>query len=126
MKRNRVILDAMGGDNAPFEILKGAVLAAKESPTLQVILAGDRDAIRDSLDQLDISGLNFEVVHASEVITMKDIPKLAVEEKVDSSINVACKMLSDGEGDALVSAGNTGATIISCSKYLPNSFLPIW
>jgi glycerol-3-phosphate acyltransferase PlsX len=50
---------------------------------------------------------------------MKDIPKIAVNEKPDASINVACRILSEGEGDALVSAGNTGATIISCSKYLP-------
>jgi glycerol-3-phosphate acyltransferase PlsX len=109
----------MAGDNAPHEIIKGAVLACKESPTLQVLLVGEREIIKNNLEQFDITGLNFEIIHASDSITMKDIPKIAVNEKPDASINVACRILSEGEGDALVSAGNTGATIISCSKYLP-------
>ena len=115
----KIGIDAMGGDNAPYEIIKGAVLACKESPTLQVILVGDRDIIANHLKEFDITGLNFEIIHASEAITMKDIPKIAVDEKPDASINVACQTLAGGEGDALVSAGNTGATIIACSKYLP-------
>jgi len=119
MKRNRIILDAMGGDNAPHEIIKGAVLACKESPSLQVTLVGEREIIKNNLEQFDISGLNFEIIHASDAITMKDIPKIAVNEKPDASINVCCRILAESQGDALVSAGNTGATIISCSKYLP-------
>ncbi len=119
MNKNRIILDAMGGDNAPHEILQGAVLASKESSSLQVLLVGNRDRISDYLKQFDLSGLNFEIYPASQVITMNDSPKSAVEEKEDASINVACRKLSEGEGDALVSAGNTGATIISCAKYLP-------
>jgi glycerol-3-phosphate acyltransferase PlsX len=118
MKRNRIILDAMGGDNAPHEIIKGAVWACKESPTLQVILVGDTDQIRENLKEFDIEGLNFEVIHASEIITMKDSPKIAVDEKEDASINVACRLLANDEGNALVSAGNTGATILSCAKHL--------
>lgn len=119
MKRNRIILDAMGGDNAPHEILKGAVLASKESPTLQVMLVGNNEAIKNNLQEFDLTGINFEIFHASEVITMKDPPKLAVDEKNDASINVACHLLAQDEGNALVSAGNTGATIISCAKHLP-------
>ena len=119
MKRNRVILDAMGGDNAPQEIIRGAVWASRESQTLQVLLVGDRDQIEKELNRMDISGINFETYQASEVITMKDTPRVAVEEKPDASINVACKILADGEGAALVSAGNTGATIIACAKHLP-------
>ncbi|UCF64204.1 MAG: phosphate acyltransferase PlsX [bacterium] len=119
MKKNRIILDAMGGDNAPHEIIKGAISASKESPTLQILLVGDRDQIKAELDKLDITGLNFEIFHASDVITMKDAPKFAVDEKPDSSINVACRVLAEGDGSALVSAGNTGATIISCAKHLP-------
>lgn len=109
----------MGGDNAPHEILKGAVLASRESPTLQVLLVGDHDNISEHLKTFDLSGLNFEIFPASQIITMQDSPKDAVEEKTDASINVACKILRDEEGDALVSAGNTGATIISCAKHLP-------
>ncbi|MEJ2052009.1 MAG: phosphate--acyl-ACP acyltransferase, partial [Calditrichota bacterium] len=119
MKRNRIILDAMGGDNAPQEIIKGAVWASKESPSLQVILVGDTDKVRDNFKELDLQGLNFEIVHASESISMKDAPKIAVEEKNDASINVACRLLANDEGNALVSAGNTGATILSCARYLP-------
>ncbi len=119
MKRNRVILDAMGGDHAPQEIVKGAVLAAKESPTLQIVLVGDRERIKKELEPLNISGLNFEIIHASQVITMKDAPKQAVEEKTDASVNVACGLLADGEGEAMVSAGNTGATILACAGILP-------
>ncbi len=119
MKRNRIILDAMGGDNAPYEIVKGAVFASKESPTLQVLLVGNEEHIKKHLNQFDMSGLTFEIFPASEIIDMKDSPKTAVEEKTDASINVACRLLAEGEGDALVSAGNTGATILSCAKFLP-------
>ncbi len=119
MRRNRVILDAMGGDNAPYEIIKGAVIASKESPTLQTILVGETARIKENLAKFDLSGLNFEIVQASQVIDMKDTPKIAVDEKDDASINVACRMLADNEADAMVSAGNTGATIISAAKHLP-------
>jgi glycerol-3-phosphate acyltransferase PlsX len=119
MKMNRIILDAMGGDNAPQEIVKGAVLACKESSTLQVICIGNRKDVKEHLKNYDITGLNFDIIHASEVITMDDPPKIAVEQKTNASINVACQMLANNEGSALVSAGNTGATIISSAKYLP-------
>jgi glycerol-3-phosphate acyltransferase PlsX len=118
MKRNRLILDAMGGDNAPYEVIKGAVLACKESPNLQVILVGNDEEIQENLQEYDRVGLNFEIYHAPEVISMKDTAKVAVEEKPAASINIACSLLAAGEGDALVSAGNTGATIISCAKHL--------
>ncbi len=118
MKKNRIILDVMGGDNAPYEIIKGAVLACKENPILQVLFVGKEVDVKTHLDEFDITGLNFEIHHAEEVISMKDSAKAAVEEKKEASINIACNLLADGEGDALVSAGNTGATIISCAKYL--------
>ncbi len=118
MKRNRVILDAMGGDYAPAETVKGAILACKESRALQVILVGNPDKIKNEMKHLDIKGLSFEIVPASEVIKMEDLPREAVEEKPDASIHVACRLLSEGEGLALVSAGNTGATVLSCAKHL--------
>ncbi len=118
MKKNRIILDVMGGDNAPYEIIKGAVLACKENPILQVLFVGKEVDVKTHLDEFDITGLNFEIHHAEEAISMKDSAKAAVEEKKEASINIACNLLADGEGDALVSAGNTGATIISCAKYL--------
>ncbi|MFZ0389543.1 MAG: phosphate acyltransferase PlsX [Calditrichia bacterium] len=118
MKKNRIIIDAMGGDHAPKAIVEGAVLAAKASNSLQPVLVGDQEKVKTALQQFDITGLNFEVVPATEVIGMEESPKSAVAEKPDASINVACRMLEENEGDALVSAGNTGATIISCSKNL--------
>jgi hypothetical protein len=83
----RIAVDAMGGDNAPYEIIKGAVLAGKESPSLQLLLVGQEDQIKENLKRLEITGLNFEIFPASEIITMKDPPKVAVEEKTDASIN---------------------------------------
>ncbi|GAB4373970.1 MAG: phosphate acyltransferase PlsX [Calditrichia bacterium] len=119
MRRNRIILDAMGGDYAPEEILKGAVMACKESPTMQLILVGDESRIQKNLKSFDIKGLNFEIVRAADVITMKDSPKVAVESKPEASINVACRLLADNQGSALVSAGNTGATVLACARHLP-------
>ena len=118
MNRNRIIVDAMGGDNAPEEILKGAVFACKESSTLQVVFVGDEERIKKQLKKLDIKGLNFEIVDAGDVITMEDSPKTAVEAKPDASINVATRLLAEEKGSALVSAGNTGATVLSCAKNL--------
>jgi glycerol-3-phosphate acyltransferase PlsX len=119
MKRNRVILDAMGGDNAPTETIKGAIQACKDSPTLQVILVGERDIIGEEIKKYQIDHLNFEIIHASEVISMKEAPKVAIVQKPDASINVACQSLANGEGEAMISAGNTGATVMGCSRHLP-------
>jgi glycerol-3-phosphate acyltransferase PlsX len=118
MDRKRLILDAMGGDFAPSEILKGAVMAAKESQKLDIILVGEPKIIKKELKHLDIKGLSFEIVPASEVITMEDSPKAAIDTKEDASINVACRLLADQGGEALGSAGNTGATILACAKHL--------
>jgi glycerol-3-phosphate acyltransferase PlsX len=62
--------------------------------------------------------LSFEIVPAQDVINMEDTPKIAIEEKPEASINVACKLLANNEGESLVSAGNTGATVLSCAKHL--------
>ncbi|GAB4332337.1 MAG: phosphate acyltransferase PlsX [Calditrichia bacterium] len=118
MKRNRIIVDAMGGDKAPEEILKGAVLAAKESPDLQLILVGDQEQIKPILKKLDISKLSFEIIHTPEFIKMDDSPKDGLESKPNASISIACQKLAAGEADALVSAGNTGGTVLSCARHL--------
>ena len=104
----KIILDVMGGDNAPEETVKGACLAAREFPHTYV-LVGNREEIQRvaTENQLDISG--FEIVHTETVITMEDDPLCVNRAKKDSSMAVALKMLADGEGDAMVSTGNTGA-----------------
>ena len=107
----KIIVDAMGGDNAPLEIVKGALRAARELH-VELLLVGKEEAIREILDregQSDLSGI--EIVDARDVITMEDDPSTATRRKKDSSMSVALNLLRDGRGDALVSAGSTGALL---------------
>ena len=119
MKLNKIIIDAMGGDHAPEETVKGAAWACHESPTIHCTLVGDEAKIKSLIETEKVTSERYSIVHASDVIAMKDNPKEAVEEKEGASINVAARLIRDHRGDALVSAGNTGATILSSSKYLP-------
>ncbi len=116
---NKIVVDAMGGDYAPDEIIAGAVDACKIEPDIHLILVGDRGKILPLLDPKDIHSDRWEIVHTTDYIKMDDKPKESIDEKENASINMACKLIRDRKGDALVSAGNTGATIISCSKYVP-------
>ena len=108
----KIIVDAMGGDNAPDEIIKGALLAISDKKT-DVVLVGDGEAILRAFERLDIKALprGVEISNASEVIGMDDDPSTAVRVKKDSSLTVALNLLRDGNGDACVSAGNTGALL---------------
>lgn len=113
----KIAIDAMGGDNAPEEIIKGVVQALRDEPELSVVLVGDEEAIRKEL-AINNYDKELEIIHTSEFITMDDSPKKALESKPKASIIVALKLLNDGKADALVSAGNTGATILACAKNL--------
>lgn len=106
----RIIIDVMSGDNAPTEIVKGAVLAA-QSYKADFTLVGDEDVIYRVCAEngLDLTGLRVEIEHTDSVITMEDQPLCVVREKSDSSMAVGLKMLAEGKGDAFISAGNTGA-----------------
>lgn len=107
----RIILDAMGGDHAPLSNLKGAAMATKELG-LEIILLGDGTVIKDHLKELgEANNENITVVHCSEVIQMEDQPVKAIRTKKDSSIVKGFTMLKNGEGDAFVSAGSTGALL---------------
>jgi glycerol-3-phosphate acyltransferase PlsX len=106
----KIIIDAMGGDNAPFEIVKGAVEASRELG-VDVVLTGDEDKINSILKSQNADMSKFEIVHASEVITNNESPTLAIRRKKDSSIVVGLKMLKEGKGDAFISAGSTGAVL---------------
>jgi glycerol-3-phosphate acyltransferase PlsX len=106
----RVAVDAMGGDNAPGVEVEGAVAAAREYG-VSVTLVGDSDRLRLELAKHDCSGLNISVTHASEVVDMHDSASDAVRKKKDSSIRVAFDLVRNGEADAVVSAGNSGATM---------------
>ena len=105
----RILIDAMGGDNAPGAIVQGAVTAAGEFGT-EVVLVGREAEVRECLDRCG-SGKRVSVVHADEVITMEDDPSTATRRKKNSSMSLALQMLHQGEGDACVSAGSTGALL---------------
>ena len=104
----RIIVDAMGGDNAPKEIIKG-VLSAASKTNDNFILVGNKSEILRYIENNSMFSDRIEIVSAEQVITMEDDPLTAIQKKKDSSMVVALKLLADGKGDALVSAGNTGA-----------------
>ena len=107
----KILLDAMGGDNAPAAVVKGAVRAARQLQ-VQIALVGREDEIRSCLAACDAAGeANIDIVPASEIITMEDDPSTACRVKSDSSMSVALTMLRNGQGDAVVSAGSTGALL---------------
>lgn len=119
MKYNTIVVDAMGGDHAPAEIIKGAALACRESDTLKYIFVGDVDKMLPLIEKEHRLENRYEIVHTTDVITMEESPKKAVEEKPDATINIAARLIRDGKGDALVSAGSTGATVMACSQTIP-------
>ena len=108
----RVALDAMGGDNAPAEIVKGAVEALKASTDLKVILVGQEEAVQQELSKYQYDDSRMEVVNATEIIEMAEPPVQAIRSKKDSSIVVAMKLVKNGEADAFVGAGSTGAVLV--------------
>ena len=105
----RIIIDAMGGDNAPVEIVKGTLAAAAKRPDVEMVLVGREEAVRAAMGQQ--TPANVTVVNATEVIEICDDPATAFKKKKDSSITVGLNMLKNGEGDAFVSAGSTGALL---------------
>ena len=107
-----VALDAMGGDYAPAETVKGAVEAVAEHPEIKVILVGKESEIVSELEQYTYAKDNIEIVNASEVIGMGEVPTKAVREKKDSSLVVAMKLVNEEKADAVVSAGSTGAILV--------------
>lgn len=107
-----VAVDAMGGDNAPVEIVKGAIEAIQESKDLKVFLVGREEVIKEELKKYTYNLEQLEVVHAQEVIETAEPPVMAIRRKKDSSIVKAMYMVKDGTCDAFVSAGSTGAILV--------------
>lgn len=108
----KIAVDAMGGDNAPAEIVKGTVDAVLASDKIKVFLVGQKEAVDAELAKYKYPAEQIEVVHASEVIEMAEPPVMAIRRKKDSSIVVAMKMVKEGVCDAYVSAGSTGANLV--------------
>ena len=103
----RIAVDAMGGDFAPAEIVKGAVQASQEFEA-EILLVGDPNQLNSELSKYKEKG-KVPVISASEVIGMDEHPAKAVKGKKDASINVAVSLVKEGKADAIISAGNTGA-----------------
>jgi len=107
-----VAVDAMGGDNAPAEIVKGAVEAVKEDKRVRVFLVGREPAVREELKKYEYPAEQLELVHAEDVIDTGEPPVMAIRKKKDSSIVKAMYLVKEGKCDAFVSAGSTGAVLV--------------
>jgi phosphate acyltransferase len=111
LERPRVAVDAMGGDHAPEEVVRGAVDWARLHSDVEVILVGDEARITAFIDEP--LPAHVRIVQASQLVEMGEAPAVAVRRKRDASINVAMRLVRDGEADAVVTAGHTGAGVAS-------------
>ena len=111
----KIIVDVMGGDNAPKELVKGVYASSLENPEVKYILVGDKTKIERVAEECEIDLSGFTIEHTSEVITMEDDPLCVTRSKSESSMSVGLRLLADGFGDAFVSAGNTGALFTGAS-----------
>lgn len=107
-----IAFDAMGGDYAPAETVKGAVEAVHDYPEIKVILVGKEELIKEQLSRYSYREDAIDIVNAPEVIDMGDVPTKAIREKKDSSLVVAMRLVKEGNADAVVSAGSTGAILV--------------
>lgn len=115
----RIVVDAMGGDYAPGEIVAGCVDAARDIPGIDaLILVGDKAAIEAELSKVPRRPPSIRVVHASEVIEMDESPAVAIRRKSNSSVRLATELVKSGEADAIFSAGNTGAMVVAATLLL--------
>jgi glycerol-3-phosphate acyltransferase PlsX len=108
----KIAVDAMGGDNAPGEIVAGAVDAVLAKPGIEVILVGQEQAVKQELSKYTYKKEQIQVVNASEVILTEEPPVNAIRKKKDSSIVVGMNLVKSGEADAFVSAGSSGAILV--------------
>ena len=111
-ERTKVVLDAMGGDHSPGEMVLGAVNAVKEKDNLFVYIVGPADRIQAELDKYEYPKDQIEVVQAADEITCHDAPVQAIRGKKDSSMVVGLRMVREGKADGFVSAGNSGAVLV--------------
>ncbi|MCH5349729.1 MAG: phosphate acyltransferase PlsX [Oscillospiraceae bacterium] len=110
----KIIVDAFGGDNAPLEVIKGAAEAVSKLG-VEVVLSGNEKIIKDTAEKNGISLDKISIIHTESVIDIHDEPTMVIKEKSDCSMAVGLKALSDGQGDAFVSAGSTGALVVGAT-----------
>ncbi len=113
----KIVVDAMGSDSHPQPDVEGAVWAAREHD-VEIVLVGKQNIVEPELAKHDLSGLDISLVHASDVIEMKEHPAAAAKSKKDSSMVVGMRMLKKGEVDAFVSMGNSGGVLAVALLYL--------
>lgn len=115
----RIAVDAMGGDNAPHELVAGALQAARDVPGIDTIyLVGDEQRIREALPRGAALPDRIELMHCTETVGMDEAPAVAIRRKKDSSIARAVELVKDGKADAVFSAGNTGAAVAATTLKL--------
>jgi phosphate acyltransferase len=112
----RIVVDAMGGDAAPAEVVAGCAQASLLRQDLEIILVGDQERLRSLLGQHEHARDRMVLHHTGQMVTMDEKPQEALAQKPDASIAVAARLVADGQGDALVSAGNTGASVLACAR----------
>ena len=115
----KIIVDAFGGDNAPLEIIKGCAEAVQEHG-VDILLTGSESAIRECAEKNGISMNKIEIEDCSEVLTMHDAADSVLKAKKDSSMAVGLRLLSEGKGDAFISAGNSGALCVGATLGVKN------
>jgi phosphate acyltransferase len=113
----RIALDAMGGDHAPDEIVKGAILAAAEYP-VHILLVGKQEVLTEKLKAFGGASPHIEIVDAREVVEMEDAALSPIRKKRNSSIRVCANLVKEGRADAMLSAGHTGAAMTSAYMVL--------
>ncbi|MDD4202902.1 MAG: phosphate acyltransferase PlsX [Candidatus Omnitrophica bacterium] len=116
-KNIRIVIDAMGGDHAPKEIIEGVVLASKEFD-YHLILVGDEVKMNEFLKASDYDHEKISLVHAPESVDMDEAAAVSVRKKKKSSIAVGLKLIEEKQGDVFISAGNTGAVVAASTLYL--------
>ena len=110
----KIIVDAFGGDNAPLEILKGSALAVKELGC-EIILCGDENKIKKCAAENKIDMQGMEIRHTEDVIQVEDDPRSILKAHKNSSLGLGLTLLANGEGDAFVTAGSSGATVVGAT-----------
>ena len=111
-----IAFDVMGGDHGPIEVVKGAAQLTLDSPNVHGLLVGDRALIDQALSQVKYTAERLSVHHAPDFVTMHEKPAAALDARPRCSVLVAAELIRDGEADAMVSAGNTGAGVLACAR----------
>lgn len=109
MKYISIAIDAMGGDHGLKVVVPACIRAVQSNPELKLLLVGNETQIKSQLKKHHYTGNQLSIVHASEVVSMEDLPSHAMRNKKDSSMRVAINLVKEGQAEACVSAGNTGA-----------------